>query len=152
MRARESSFTGDSSATDCAGVQPPEAWYPIQIQGARATNHIEVEQSSETHPGHLTDKDLEALRPLNGPLIKSVYGRVDQTRRDADAIFIVIKWIVIVASTGGVAAFGKDAYEWIKSKVKPLMQQKIDQTQAQQSAYPVRDPIWKISFTMQDGD
>jgi hypothetical protein len=48
---------------------------------------VKIQQSSEIHPGRLTEADIKALQPPNGPPVQigpaGVSHRADPTRRDA---------------------------------------------------------------------
>lgn len=47
---------------------------------------VKIQQSSEIHPGRLTEADIKALQPLNGPPIQirpaGVNHRADPARQD----------------------------------------------------------------------
>lgn len=81
-------------------------------------NSLEIEQSSITHPGHLSEEELTLLQPPDMPPIKLRLGKTDLTRRDAGSIWIIVQWVAGVAAAGGVGAFGKDIYEWVKLEAK----------------------------------
>jgi hypothetical protein len=113
-------------------------------------NHLEIEQSSITHPGHLTEDDVALLRSPGMSAIKLRQSAPDLTRRDAGSLLVVIEWLGGVVAGGMVGAFSKDTYEWVKTHAKSVMQKKIEDTHAAPSPYPARDPVWEIKIDMSD--
>jgi len=53
---------------------------------------VKIQQFSEIHPGHLTEADIKALQPPNGPPTQirpaGVNHRAEPARRDAGSLLI----------------------------------------------------------------
>lgn len=110
---------------------------------------LNIKQSSNHHPGLLTEADVEFLtsdHPLimgsQQPLILPTSASRD--RGDAGSITIVFTFILGQITGGALNEIGKDLYSWVKQRLSPKIKEKIRCTDNNKSSYSYLSPRWEI--------